>query len=136
MMEISAGLAIIQQNRILLAHPTNAPWYGTYIIPKGKIEIHETPLEAAIRETHEEVGIHISEDDIKNKKKPYMIEYKNQLGNVYKILYYFVAEPKTDIIIDKNKLQKREVNWAGFLDKDEARSRIFWRFEEMLEFIS
>ena len=136
MMEISAGLVIIQQNRILLAHPTNAPWYGTYTIPKGKIEAHENPIEAAIRETQEEVGVKISVDDIKDKKKPYIIEYKNQVGNVYKILYYYVAEPKIEIVIDKNKLQQREVNWAGFCDKDEALSRIFWRFEEMLEFIS
>jgi ADP-ribose pyrophosphatase YjhB (NUDIX family) len=136
MMEISAGLVIIQQNKILLAHPTNAPWYGTYTIPKGKIEGHENPIEAAIRETYEEVGVKINVDDIKDKKKPYIIEYKNQLGNVYKILYYYVAEPKTEIVIDNNKLQKREVNWAGFCDKDEALSRIFWRFEEMLKFIS
>ena len=40
-----------------------------------------------------------------------------------------------DIVVNKNKLEKREVDWAGFLDKDEALSRIFWRFEEMLKFI-
>ena len=135
-MEISAGLVIIQNKKILLAHPTNAPWYGTYTIPKGKLESNENPVEAAIRETEEEVGIIININDIKNKKKPYIIEYKNQVGNVYKILYYYVAEPKIEIVIDKNKLQQREVNWAGFCDKDEALSRIFWRFEEMLKFIS
>ena len=134
-MEISAGLLIVQQNRILLAHPTNAPWYGTYTIPKGKIEEHENPLDAALRETQEEVGVKISIDDIKNKKTPYIIEYKNQQGNIYKILYYFIVEPKVDIIVDRSRLQKREIDWAGFVDKDEARSRIFWRFEEMLKFI-
>jgi ADP-ribose pyrophosphatase YjhB (NUDIX family) len=135
-MEISSGLVIIQNKKILLAHPTNSPWYGTYTIPKGKIEQHENPLEAAIRETKEEVGVDIDLSDIKDKKKPHIIEYKNQLGNTYKVLYYFVAEPKTEIVIDKNRLQKREVDWAGFCDKDEALSRIFWRFEEMLKFIS
>jgi|JFJP01.1.fsa_nt_gi ADP-ribose pyrophosphatase YjhB (NUDIX family) len=134
-MEISAGILIVQQNRILLAHPTNAPWYGTYTIPKGKLEGDENPLEAALRETYEEVGVRISVEDIKNKKKPYIIEYKNQQGNIYKILYWFVAEPKKEVVIDKSRLQKREVNWAGFLDKDEAMSRIFWRFEEMIKFI-
>ena len=134
-MEISAGILVVQQNRILLAHPTNAPWYGTYTIPKGKIEVNENPLQAAIRETYEEVGIRINYDDIKNKNKPYVIEYKNELGVVYKTLYYFVAEPKMDIVVNKNKLEKREVDWAGFLDKDEALSRIFWRFEEMIKYI-
>jgi hypothetical protein len=81
------------------------------------------------------VGIRINPEDIKNKKKPYIIEYKNQQGNIYKILYWFVAEPKKEVVIDKSRLQKREVNWAGFLDKDEAMSRIFWRFEEMIKFI-
>ncbi len=135
-MEISAGLLIIQQNKILLAHPTNAPWYGTYSIPKGKLEKDETPLEAAIRETHEEVGVKIDIKDIKDKDKPHIIEYKNQLGNIYKILYYYVVEPSEEIIISKGKLQKREINWAGFLDKDEGMARIFWRFEEMLKYIS
>ena len=134
-MEISAGLLIVQQNRILLAHPTNAPWYGTYTIPKGKVEDGESLVETAIRETYEEVGVKIDIDDIKDKKKPHTIEYKNQIGNIYKILYYYVAEPKMEIVVDKNKLQKREVNWAGFCDKDEARARIFWRFEEFISYI-
>ncbi len=135
-MEISAGLLIIQQNRILLAHPTNAPWYGTYTIPKGKLKDGETFIDAAIRETEEEIGIKIDIKDIKNKKKPNVIEYTNEKGKVYKVLYYFVVEPKVEIIVNKNKLQKKEVDWAGFVDKDEALSRIFWRYEEMIKNIS
>ena len=135
-MEISAGLVIIQYGRILLAHPTNAPWFGTYTIPKGKLEGDENPLDAAIRETYEEVGVKINKEDIKNPQKPYIIQYTNQLGNVYKIVYYFVAEPKTDVILNKSRLQKKEVDWAGFCDKDEALARIFWRYEEMIKFIS
>ena len=135
-MEISAGLVIIQQGRILLAHPTNAPWFGTYTIPKGKLEGDENPLEAALRETYEEVGVKINREDVKNPNKPYIIEYKNQLGNIYKIVYYFVVEPKIDVIVNKDRLDKREVDWAGFVDKDEALARIFWRFEEMIKFIS
>lgn len=135
-MEISSGLLIVQQNRILLAHPTNAPWYGTYTIPKGKLKDGETFIEAAIRETEEEIGIKIDIKDIKNKKKPNVIEYTNEKGRVYKVLYYFVVEPKVEIIVNKNKLQKKEVDWAGFVDKDEALSRIFWRFEEMIKNIN
>jgi ADP-ribose pyrophosphatase YjhB (NUDIX family) len=135
-MEISAGLLIVQQNRILLAHPTNAPWYGTYTIPKGKVEEGESLLDAAIRETKEEIGIKIEVKDVKNKKKPNIIEYTNEKGKVYKILYYFIVEPKIEIVINQNKLEKKEVDWAGFVDKDEALSRIFWRFEEMIKNIS
>jgi ADP-ribose pyrophosphatase YjhB (NUDIX family) len=133
-MEISAGLLIVQQNRILLGHPTNAPWYGTYTIPKGKVEEDESLIDAAIRETYEEIGIKIDINDIKNKLN--IIEYKNEKGVIYKIVKYFVVEPKQEIIINKSRLQKREIDWAGFLDKDEARARIFWRYEELLDYIT
>ena len=56
-MQISAGLLILHNNKILLIHPTNAPWYGTYSIPKGKLEKDETIIQAAIRETEEEIEI-------------------------------------------------------------------------------
>ena len=135
-MEISAGLLIIQKNKILLAHPTKAPWYGTYTIPKGKVEENETFVEAAIRETKEEIGIDISEDDIKNLNNPKTIEYTNEKGEIYKILKYFVVEPSTEITIDKSKLDKKEINWAGFLDKSDSMCRIFWRYEEMLKHIT
>jgi len=55
----SAGLAIIYDNKILLAHTTSRGWYGSYGIPKGGIDDGESKLYAAIRETREEVGINI-----------------------------------------------------------------------------
>ncbi|MFW6225831.1 MAG: NUDIX hydrolase [bacterium] len=134
-MEISAGLLIIKNNKILLAHPTKAPWYGTYTIPKGKIEKDESYIEAALRETKEEIGIEIKEEDIKNINKPKTIKYTNEKGEVYKILKYFIVEPSEEIKIDKSKLDKNEVNWAGFLDIHDSMCRIFWRYEEMLKYI-
>lgn len=133
-MQESAGLLIIHNNKMLLVHPTNAPWYGTYSIPKGKLEKGETYIDAAIRETKEETGIKISTNQI--NKTPYKIQYKNEKGKIYKELTYFLVNLNYDIKIDKNKLQLNEIDWAGFVDKDEAISRIFWRFEEMLKFLN
>lgn len=132
-MDISAGLLIIQDNKILLAHPTNAPWYGTYSIPKGKLNFGESKLDAAIRETEEEVGLIFTKNEITNE--PYLIEYTNEKDEVYKQLYYYVIYPKEKIKIDIRKLQKDEIDWASFLNKPDAISRIFWRFEEMLNYI-
>ena len=134
-MQISSGLLIIQDNKMLLAHPTRSPYYGSYSIPKGKVEEGESLIDAAIRETKEEVGVEINIDDIVNKDNPFLIEYKNEKDIVYKQLYYFIVQPKEEIIIDKYKLQKSEVDWAGFLDKMDATARIFWRFEKMLNYI-
>jgi ADP-ribose pyrophosphatase YjhB (NUDIX family) len=62
--QISAGLAIIQDNKILLEHPTNSPWFNSYSIPKGQMEPGENSIQTAIRETEEELGIVINPADI------------------------------------------------------------------------
>lgn len=131
---VSAGLVIIQNNKILLVHPTNSPWYGTYSIPKGGIDKKEDPLEAALRETREETGIKIKRKHISHKDAGF-IDYTNKKGKVYKRVYYFVAFPKKPIIKDMFKLQQEEVDWAGFLSREEAKKHIFGRFKPLLKFI-
>ena len=37
--------------------------------------------------------------------------------------------------INKENLQLTEVDWAGFLTKEEAQNKIFWRFKSMLDLI-
>ena len=56
-MKKSAGIAIIYRNQILMSRPTNAPWFKSWMPPKGKIEEGETEEEAACREVEEECGI-------------------------------------------------------------------------------
>lgn len=132
----SAGLLIIYQNKILLCHPTKANWQNTFSIPKGHIEKNESIIEAAIRETREETSIKINKDliDAKNLR---MIEYKNKKGEVYKKLFYYpIFINNIDYqIIPKENLQIEEIDWAGFMNKEEAEKKIFWRFKEMLSFI-
>ena len=48
---------IVCNDEILLIHPTNANWVVSYQIPKGMIEDFESPLDTAIRETKEEIGL-------------------------------------------------------------------------------
>lgn len=134
-MKRSAGLVIIQNNQILLGHPTGSAWYGTYSIPKGEIEDHENSLKAAIRETREELGVEISTSDIVVGGGGGTIEYKNDKGEIYKTVEYFVAKPSKPIIVDKSKLQKDEIDWAGFLTKEEAEKRIFGRFKPLLKYL-
>jgi ADP-ribose pyrophosphatase YjhB (NUDIX family) len=129
----SAGLLILQDNKMLLAHPTRAPWYGTYTIPKGKVEDGESYIDAALRETKEEVGIDIDTKDIDPNYK--VINYTDSKNRIYKKVMYFIAKPSIPIEIDKSKLDKREVNWVGFVDKDDAMDRIFWRFAEMMDYL-
>ncbi len=47
------GALYIENNKLLLNKPRKRP---TYQLVAGKIEFNETPLEAIIRESHEELG--------------------------------------------------------------------------------
>ncbi len=51
-------LFVIEGHRILLIHKKRGLGAGTINGPGGRIEPGETPVEAAVRETREELGIH------------------------------------------------------------------------------
>lgn len=134
----SAGLALIRKGTILLGHPTNAPWKGQYSIPKGNVNEGEDLIDAAIRETKEEIGIVIRKSDV--QKTPHLIEYKKtpQLS-AYKRVYYFIADVSAYYsipdIIPKNMIQLEEVDYAKFFTKQEAKSLIFHRQLEILQYV-
>jgi len=132
--KISAGLVIIQDNKMLLVHPSNSPWWGTYSIPKGGVDKNEDALEGAIRETFEETGIKIKKKHISEKNAGF-INYTDNKGNVYKRVYYFIVHRKKFLDKKDFKPQLAEVDWIGFLSKQEAQKRIFGRFKPLLKLL-
>jgi 8-oxo-dGTP diphosphatase len=132
--KISAGIVVIQDNKILLVHPTGSPWWGTYSIPKGEVDKKEDILDAAIRETLEETGIKIKKKHIDHNLDG-VINYTDNKGKIYKKVYYFVAFPKKVIFPGDFHLQYEEVDWAGFLPHDQAKRKIFGRFKPLLKLI-
>lgn len=63
-----ATLCFIRDNdHLLLIEKKTGVGEGLYNGPGGKIEGGETPLECAIRETKEEVGVHVPEDAVEKK---------------------------------------------------------------------
>lgn len=137
-MEISAGIAIILNNeKILLAHPTNNPWKKRWGIPKGKQDENETLLETALRETKEEVGIHIK--DPSKLEGPFKLEYVHPNKKVYKIVYYFIYRINdikkielNSMVVPKNQLQMSEVDYAEFKTFKEAEDLIMRSQEKIL----
>ena len=137
-MKKSAGLVIIQNNTILLGHPSNAKWVESFSFPKGGIEKDESKIEAAIRETKEEVGIDINEKIIQLDTE-YVIEYKNKKGKIHKKVYYylvFLDDDTLPVILPENLLQLEEIDFAAFYTKEEAEKLIFWRFKSILEHLN
>jgi len=136
-MEISAGLAIIYKEKLLLVHPTKQSWEGTYSLPKGKLEKGEEPIDAAIRETWEETGIKVPKELI--GVEGVEVRYKKGRRTYKKVKWFPVIISDLDEIgIDsevreKSQLSLREVDWAGFVDKSELKVKIFWRFMPILE---
>ena len=133
-MKTSAGLVIIFDKKILLVHPTNAPWFGTYSIPKGELKEGENLLDAAIRETKEEIGVEFKKEDFNTFTN--FIEYRDKNNKLYKTVWYFTIFLPESLDMTKINLQPEEVDWVGFLDKEEAEKKIFGRFKEILEYLN
>ncbi len=142
-MKKSAGVIIVlNNNKILLAHPTNSKWLNSFSFPKGGIEKGEKKVDAALRELKEETSIVVTIDQIDNVDDPIVVDYMDKKGEVYKRLYlYLVHIDKlsdiglTDFIIPEENLQAEELDWAGFLTKEEASDRIFYRCKHLLDII-
>lgn len=141
-MKKSAGVAIIYQNKILLCHPTNAKWQNSYSIPKGEMEPGESFYETAIRETFEETGIRVTRDMF--EKAIYKIDYNRITnGKHKKEVYYFVCRINdlkeiglNSEVVPKSQLQLDEVDWAGFVDKNQAPKRVAYVMKEIVRHLN
>lgn len=141
-MKISAGVAILYKNKILLGHPTSLPWVNSFSPPKGGVDEGETYLDAAIRETKEEVGINIETSQISNLDSPIEFLYINKKGELFKKCYIFIVKINelSEIgldseTLDKSQLQASEIDWAGFMTREDAKDKIFFRFQPLLNMI-
>lgn len=128
----SAGLVLLDRGRILLCHPTRAPWRGTFTIPKGEIAPGEDPLDAALRETREEIGVDVP----RALACPGgVVDYVDRRGRRFKQLVWFRVDASglgLPDVLPREQLQLDEVDWAGFLSREAAEECIFHRFEPLL----
>jgi len=115
------GLLLIHRPTNMRAHP------GQVALPGGKLDPGETPVEAALRETHEELGIHpdfvriIGEGDI--YKTGTGFEITPVIGvvpanvevnpNPAEVAQWF--EAPLDFVLDPANHREREREWNGHM---------------------
>lgn len=123
----AAGIAITFNGKLLVVHPVGASWKKSAVgIPKGSIEPGEDILDAAIRELREETGISIDPKILLNKEIQSIDKYNSNGELIYVLSYYVlpindISEIGMDSLkIDKKQLQLEEIDWAGFIDINEA----------------
>lgn len=124
---VAAGVAITFEGKVLLVHPTGASWKTSAVgIPKGGIQEGEDILNAAIRELKEETGISLSPNMLIDKEMQSVDKY-NSKGDIIQVLNYYIFPIKelseigmTTLKVDKSNLQLEEIDWAGFIDINDA----------------
>lgn len=138
---ITAGIVFIYNNRILLIHPPNEKWNKSFSYPKGHVDNKESIKSAAIRETEEEVGVKVPKQ-LLNKSNLYRIV--NEDDKVIKVDYYYLIRLndlsynkyfKNDTVLKQKRLQKGEVDWAGFVSKRLSMEKIKPRLKRVLNHI-
>lgn len=83
---------------------------GVWGVCGGKIDYGETPVDAGVRETFEEIGININKENLKILSRQAIPEEK-----IYCTNYYI----KQDIDINKCVLQKEEVDEVKYFKIEE-----------------
>jgi bis(5'-nucleosidyl)-tetraphosphatase len=98
--EYSAGVVVFYQDTLtserlyLVLHYPKGHWD----LPKGKLEPHETALQAALRELHEETGLTVEIVPGFEQALSYM--FKDMQGNlVSKQVVFFVGKSSTQQVI-------------------------------------
>lgn len=139
-MNKACGIIVLYGNKVLLCHPTNSRWEGTFGVPKGRIDYEdEETVDCATREFFEETGILV---DKKLLNSNIIIPYADKKGIIYKELHLFVYKINdlseiglTTEVVPTSQLQLEEIDWCGFLDKEEAITKMFAKQIAVLDFL-
>ena len=63
-LSIGAGAVVVHEQRVLLVRNTYGVTKGRYLLPAGRVNAHELPDQAAVRETFEETNLRVAIDGL------------------------------------------------------------------------
>ena len=101
-----------EAGRLLVLKP---PYKPTWDLPGGVVERDESPRDAARREVHEEIGLHVEPGDL------LVVDWVPQTGDFTEIVaFLFDGGVLTDADTQRITLQETEAVSFRFVDLDEA----------------
>ena len=104
------GIILKKDNQALMVKRHNTDWaQGFWNFPGGLVEKNETLLQAAIRETQEEVGVVVNPEDFKLVHVLYVI--KNDTNTKDIIGFYFMAESWCGEAVNAEPHRHSEIGW-------------------------
>lgn len=101
------GVLILKAGKILLGRRTDNNTWGS---PGGGVEIGETPIDAAVRETKEETGIKISPESL----TPIAVNYSYNENMIWKSFVFVAYVGEVDLIPQPGEVE--ELKWVPFED--------------------
>ncbi|MDM8536325.1 NUDIX hydrolase [Desulfobacterales bacterium HSG17] len=104
-----ACVAVWHDNRVVLIKNSYKPHYS---LPGGNVEKGELPLDAALRELAEEVGIRVNK-----KQLGFIGDFENPLEYKKDVISLFELKLEEKPVL---KVDNREVIWAGLKTPQEA----------------
>lgn len=109
-MVIIAGCLIVRDNKVLMVKEAHQKCYGKWNFPAGHIDVGETIMDAAIRETFEETGCKIKLTGV----LPICVVHKD-INEEPRLMIKFTADViEENIVIDESEIL--EVKWID-IDK-------------------
>lgn len=124
---------IENSNHDFLMQQTSLSKGGKYSSTGGHVDCGETPLLAVIRETKEEIGVDVTEEEL--KYLGFIID-----GKVLRFIYYVMK----DVDINALEVQKEEVSEALYMNVDKIKEQYsknqmleshYKVFEKVLEYL-
>ncbi len=116
---------IVQDDHVLMIHRNQNKddiHFGKMNGLGGKLEVSETPLQAAIREIKEEANIHISSDDLKLGGVLFFPNFKPKKAEDW-LCYVYKCSPKNRIQLSLNKNNEGELVW---IKSDQILNQNLW----------
>lgn len=124
---VSAVIVLTDDYGKVLLLETN--YRDDWSLPGGVVEAAESPLDGAVRETQEELGIVVDRHSL----SLCAVDYRPvKDGFIDKLYFYFYGGALTQQQIDGIRLQDEEIEQMRFVDLDEAKQLLSrWTYHQV-----